>query len=85
MALCVCSPEVLDPALTRPGRFDRHVHVGLPDTRGRRAILDVHVRDIRLKRGVDMARLAALSRGFSGERRAAAAGDEWYRAGSERG
>lgn len=38
-------PEVLDPALTRPGRFDRHVTVGLPNTSGRRAILEVGYMD----------------------------------------
>ena len=59
-------PEVLDPALIRPGRFDRHISVGFPDTRGRRAILEVHTRGIRLAQGVDLHRLAMKTRGFSG-------------------
>jgi len=41
-------PEVLDPAILRPGRFDRHVRVPLPDARGREAILRVHARSVRL-------------------------------------
>lgn len=59
-------PEVLDPALIRPGRFDRHIAVGLPDTRGRRAILDVHSRHVCLAPGVDMQRIATRSKGYSG-------------------
>lgn len=59
-------PEVLDSALIRPGRFDRHIAVGLPDTRGRRAILDVHSRHISLAPGIDFARIANRSKGFSG-------------------
>lgn len=59
-------PEILDPALIRPGRFDRHVVVGLPDTRGRRAILAVHARSIRLAGDVDLHRLAMRTRNYSG-------------------
>lgn len=59
-------PEILDPALIRPGRFDRHVVVALPDTRGRRAILAVHARTVRLAGDVDLHRLAVRTRGYSG-------------------
>jgi len=59
-------PEMLDPALIRPGRFDRHVVVGLPDTRGRRAVLAVHARSVRLAADVDLHRLAVRTRGYSG-------------------
>lgn len=51
-------PEVLDPALCRPGRFDRHVYVGLPDTKGREAILEVHCRNVRLDSEVDLSVIA---------------------------
>lgn len=51
-------PEVLDPALCRPGRFDRHVYVGLPDARGRESILRVHTRGVRLDEDVDLAAIA---------------------------
>lgn len=51
-------PEVLDPALCRPGRFDRHVYVGLPDAKGREAILRVHTKNVRLGDDVDLAVIA---------------------------
>lgn len=51
-------PEVLDPALCRPGRFDRHVYVGLPDKKGREAILQVHTRGVRLGDDVDLSAVA---------------------------
>jgi cell division protease FtsH len=58
-------PEVLDPAIMRPGRFDRHVRVNLPDARGREAILRVHARRIRWDRSkVDFADLPTHN--FSG-------------------
>ncbi|KAG5189031.1 P-loop containing nucleoside triphosphate hydrolase protein [Tribonema minus] len=59
-------PEVLDPALTRPGRFDRHVHVGLPDERGRVSILTVHMRKVRAGPDVDLRTVARETAGFSG-------------------
>lgn len=59
-------PEVLDPALLRAGRFDRQVLIGLPDQAGRAAILAVHVRKIKIDKSVDLARVAALTPGFSG-------------------
>lgn len=59
-------PDVLDPALLRPGRFDRQVTVDLPDRAGREAILKVHTRDIPLSRDVDLSLLAASTIGFSG-------------------
>lgn len=51
-------PEVLDPALCRPGRFDRHVYVGFPDSKGREEILRVHTKNVRLDPDVDYKALA---------------------------
>jgi len=59
-------PEILDPALMRPGRFDRHVAIDKPDLKGRRAILQVHTRNVRLAPQVDLERVAALTPGFAG-------------------
>jgi cell division protease FtsH len=59
-------PDVLDPALLRPGRFDRHVVLDRPDVRGRRAILDVHVRDKPLAAEVDLDIIARQTPGFCG-------------------
>ncbi|MGO4910359.1 ATP-dependent zinc metalloprotease FtsH [Pseudorhodobacter sp. W20_MBD10_FR17] len=59
-------PDVLDPALLRPGRFDRHVTLSLPDKVARRAILDVHIKDIPLRHDVDLDQVAAGTPGFSG-------------------
>ncbi|PSN18482.1 cell division protein FtsH [filamentous cyanobacterium CCP5] len=59
-------PEVLDPALQRPGRFDRQVVVDRPDKIGRKAILEVHLPAIALADDVDVAKLAAQTPGFSG-------------------
>lgn len=59
-------PEILDPALLRPGRFDRHVLVDRPDLRGREAILRVHVRNVKLDPSVDLAQVAAMTPGFVG-------------------
>ncbi|TKB43841.1 ATP-dependent zinc metalloprotease FtsH [Thalassotalea mangrovi] len=59
-------PDVLDPALLRPGRFDRQVTVGLPDIRGREQILKVHMRKVPLGDDVDAAVIARGTPGFSG-------------------
>ncbi|MGB7416829.1 MAG: ATP-dependent zinc metalloprotease FtsH [Thermosynechococcaceae cyanobacterium] len=59
-------PEVLDPALQRPGRFDRQVVVDRPDKIGRRAILEVHVPNVRLADDVDLERIAVRTPGFAG-------------------
>jgi cell division protease FtsH len=59
-------PEILDPALLRPGRFDRHVAIDRPDVRGREAILKIHSRDVTLAEDADLARVAALTPGFAG-------------------
>ncbi len=59
-------PEVLDPALLRPGRFDRQVLVDRPDLRGREAIFRVHVRGLKLGENVDLHKLAAETPGFAG-------------------
>lgn len=59
-------PDVLDPALLRPGRFDRQVVVGLPDIRGREQILKVHMRKVPLGDNVDPAVIARGTPGFSG-------------------
>ena len=59
-------PETLDPALTRPGRFDRRVPVELPDLQGREAILRVHAKKIKLTPGIDFERIARMASGASG-------------------
>jgi cell division protease FtsH len=59
-------PDVLDPALLRPGRFDRQVVVPVPDIRGREKILEVHVRRIPLDKTVDLSQVARGTPGFSG-------------------
>jgi len=59
-------PDVLDPALLRPGRFDRHVTLDLPERKDREAIMRVHVRKVPLASDVDLAMLAAVTPGFSG-------------------
>jgi cell division protease FtsH len=59
-------PDVLDPALLRPGRFDRQVVVGLPDRKGREGILRIHTRKLRLSDDVDFATLAGITIGLSG-------------------
>ena len=59
-------PDVLDPALLRPGRFDRHVTLDRPDIRGRRAILEVHARNKPLDTTVELEVLARQTPGFSG-------------------
>jgi cell division protease FtsH len=59
-------PETLDPALLRPGRFDRHVLVDRPDVRGREAILRVHVLNVKLDPAVDIAQIARITSGFVG-------------------
>lgn len=59
-------PEILDPALLRPGRFDRQVLVDRPDLRGREAILKVHIKDVKLDPEVDLKEVASISAGFVG-------------------
>ncbi len=59
-------PEVLDPALLRPGRFDRQILVDRPDKSGRQAILEIHSRLVRLGKDVDLTKLAARTPGFAG-------------------
>jgi transitional endoplasmic reticulum ATPase len=59
-------PNSLDPALRRPGRFDREISISVPDTIGRREILDIHTRGMPLASDVDLARLAAITHGFVG-------------------
>jgi cell division protease FtsH len=59
-------PETLDPALLRPGRFDRHVLVDRPDVRGREAILRVHVTNVKLDPAVEVGQIARITSGFVG-------------------
>lgn len=59
-------PDVLDPALRRPGRFDRQIVVDRPDKIGREAILQVHAQDVKLAEEVDLAKIAARTPGFAG-------------------
>jgi cell division protease FtsH len=59
-------PDVLDPALLRPGRFDRQITVNLPDVRGREAILKVHAKNVKLSPSVDLSVIARGTPGYSG-------------------
>ena len=59
-------PEILDPALLRPGRFDRRIPVELPDLQGRIAILQVHSKDVKMESGIDLSAVARATSGASG-------------------
>ncbi len=59
-------PDVLDPAILRPGRFDRQVNVALPDRKGRQGILQIHTRPLNLGKDVDLGTLARATTGLSG-------------------
>ncbi len=59
-------PDILDPALLRPGRFDRQIYVDLPDIQGRVGILKVHAKGKPLEKQTDLAVLARSTPGFSG-------------------
>ena len=59
-------PDILDPALLRPGRFDRQIHVGKPDVKGREDILKVHAKDKRLDDSVSLKTIARATPGFTG-------------------
>ena len=59
-------PDVLDPALLRPGRFDRHVSIPLPDVKGREEILQIHAKKVEMADGVDLNIIARGTPGFSG-------------------
>ena len=59
-------PEILDPALLRPGRFDRQVAIDRPDRQGREKILKVHTHQVTLAPEIDLARVAASTPGFVG-------------------
>ena len=59
-------PDILDPALLRPGRFDRQITVGRPDVKGREAVLQVHARNKPLDETVNLKALAQRTPGFSG-------------------
>jgi cell division protease FtsH len=59
-------PDVLDPALLRPGRFDRHIVIDRPDINGRAEILKVHVKKVKLDKNADLKRIASQTPGFSG-------------------
>ncbi|HIQ03479.1 MAG TPA: AAA family ATPase, partial [Desulfurococcales archaeon] len=59
-------PQALDPALRRPGRFDREIEVPLPDRQGRLEILQIHTRNMPLAKDVDLAKLAEITHGYTG-------------------
>ena len=59
-------PDILDPALLRPGRFDRQIYVGAPDAKGREAVLKVHAKDKKLDADVDLRSIALATSGFTG-------------------
>ncbi len=59
-------PEILDPALLRPGRFDRHILVDRPDIKGREEILKVHAKNVKLSKDLDLKIIAARTPGFAG-------------------
>ena len=59
-------PDILDPALLRPGRFDRQIYVGAPDAKGREAVLKVHARNKKLDGDVDLRSVALATTGFTG-------------------
>lgn len=59
-------PDILDPALMRPGRFDRHIEIPLPNNEGRKEILQIHTRNLNLKKNIDLNSLSNMMSDFSG-------------------
>ena len=59
-------PDAVDPALRRPGRFDREIEIGIPDTPSRKEILQIHTRNMPLAKDVDLDELAAITHGYTG-------------------
>ncbi|PIU59706.1 AAA family ATPase [Candidatus Bathyarchaeota archaeon CG07_land_8_20_14_0_80_47_9] len=59
-------PSALDPALRRPGRFDREIEIGVPDKKGRHEVLQIHTRGMPLAEGVDLKKLAEMTHGYTG-------------------
>src|SRR4029078_2874155 len=59
-------PNAIDPALRRPGRFDREIEIGIPDKEGRLEILQIHTRGMPLEKDVDLGIIANMSHGFFG-------------------
>jgi transitional endoplasmic reticulum ATPase len=59
-------PDALDPALRRPGRFDREIEIGIPDAKGRLEILQIHTRGMPLAKDVDLKRMAEITHGYTG-------------------
>ncbi len=59
-------PNALDPALRRPGRFDREIEIGIPDKKGRREILQIHTRGMPLSKDVDLDKIGEITRGYTG-------------------
>jgi transitional endoplasmic reticulum ATPase len=60
------APQLIDPALRRPGRFDREINIGVPEKSGRREVLDVHTRGMPLAEDVSLEKLAEVTHGFVG-------------------
>ncbi|MGI0022306.1 MAG: AAA family ATPase, partial [Nitrososphaeraceae archaeon] len=59
-------PDSIDPALRRPGRFDREIEIGIPDEEGRKEVLNIHTRGMPLDKGVDVKQIAKITHGFVG-------------------
>jgi transitional endoplasmic reticulum ATPase len=59
-------PDSIDPALRRPGRFDREIEIGIPDEEGRKEVLNIHTRGMPLEKGVDIKQIAKITHGFVG-------------------
>ncbi len=59
-------PDAVDPALRRPGRFDREIEIGIPDRPSRKEILQIHTRNMPLAKDVDLDELAAITHGYTG-------------------
>jgi transitional endoplasmic reticulum ATPase len=59
-------PNIIDPALRRPGRFDREIEIGIPDIKGRKEILEIHTRHMPLAKDVDLKRIAEITYGYTG-------------------
>ena len=59
-------PEILDPAIMRPGRFDSHIYLGLPDAAARQEILNISTKGVKLEENLDLSELATATKGYTG-------------------